>query len=274
MKKKRRYVRVYHRVIAIGIMAFILLGVAIGSATMGKESHGRVMASEEAESGKVTYMAQLPSGIAGVASSVAETPQPGSKVKRIGTSCENMMVGQRISTVEDTAVQMNVSTSIENTVNHLENSSMTMANTPKMMSDEDYYWLLRIVEAEAGEGDVKSRVLVANVIMNRVEREDFPNTITEVVFQYVNGVPQFSPTYDGSIYTVTVTEDTKEAVKQALNGVDYSQGALFFIQKEAAEELGVSWFEKDLKRLFKYGVHEYYTYPETVDMQPATTDTV
>ncbi|MDO4649920.1 MAG: cell wall hydrolase [Eubacteriales bacterium] len=267
MRKRRRRVRLYRQMIALGIMCFILIGVIVGSSTMRKESHGRVLASEEGRTGKITYMAQLPSGIAGVVSSVFETPQPGSKVNRIGTSCENMMVGQRISTVENTAVQMNISSSVENTVNHLETKSMSMANSPKMMSDDDYYWLLRIVEAEAGEGDVKSRVLVANVIMNRVAREDFPNTIMEVVFQNVNGVPQFSPTYDGSIYRVTVTEETKEAVKQALNGVDYSQGALFFIQKEAAEAHGISWFEKDLKRLFKYGVHEYYTYPETVDMK-------
>ena len=37
---------------------------------------------------------------------------------------------------------------------------------------------------------------------------------------------------------------------------------MFFIQKSAAEKHNVAWFEKDLKRLFKYGVHEFYTYPE------------
>ena len=68
--------------------------------------------------------------------------------------------------------------------------------------------------------------------------------------------------YDGRINEVTVTEETKEAVKQALEGVDYSEGALFFIQKSAAEKHNIAWFEKDLKRLFKYGVHEFYTYPE------------
>ena len=58
----------------------------------------------------------------------------------------------------------------------------------------------------------------------------------------------------------SVTPETREAVKQALKGTDYSEGALFFIQKSAAEEHNVKWFEKDLKRLFKYGVHEFYTY--------------
>ena len=59
------------------------------------------------------------------------------------------------------------------------------------MSDEDYDTLLRIVEAEAGSEDIKGRVLVANVIMNRVKSEDFPNTVTEVVWDNSDGVPQF-----------------------------------------------------------------------------------
>ena len=108
--------------------------------------------------------------------------------------------------------------------------------------------------------DIKGRVLVANVIMNRMKSDDFPNTVTEVVWDNSDGVPQFSPTYDGRINEVTVSDETKEAVKQALKGTDYSEGALFFIQKSAAEAHNIKWFEKDLRKLFKYGVHEFYTY--------------
>ncbi len=204
----------------------------------------------------------LPTGIAGVVSGVSETPVPGSTVTRIGSSCEQVMVGQRVQTVDGSVAELDVSASMESTVNDLDSKAMTLAATPKIMSDEDYDTLLRIVEAEAGGEDLKGRILVANVIMNRVKHEEFPDTVSEVVWEYDNGVPQFSPTYDGRINEVTVSDLTKEAVKQALEGVDYSQGALFFIQKSAAEEHNVTWFEKDLKRLFKYGVHEFYTYPE------------
>ena len=162
--------------------------------------------------------------------------------------------------VTNTAADLNVSSSMENKVNELDARSITLAENPTLMSDEDYDTLLRIVEAEAGSEDIKGRVLVANVIMNRVKSEDFPNTVTEVVWDNSDGVPQFSPTYDGRINEVAVSDETREAVKQALKGTDYSEGALFFIQKSAAEEHNVKWFEKDLKRLFKYGVHEFYTY--------------
>ena len=204
----------------------------------------------------------LPTGIAGVVTGVNEVPSTGSRVKRIGTSCENVMVSQRIKTVEKKDMAINVSDNMENTVNNLDSRAEEMASTPKMMSDTDYDTLLRIVEAEAGTEDIKGRVLIANVIMNRVKSEGFPNNITDVVWEYDNGVPQFSPTYDGTINTVTVSDETREAVKQAMEGADYSEGALFFIQKSAAEEHNVEWFEKDLKKLFKYGCHEFYTYPE------------
>ena len=204
----------------------------------------------------------LPTGIAGVVTGVNEVPSTGSRVKRIGTSCENVMVGQRIKTVEKKDMAINVSDNMENTVNNLDSRAEEMASTPKMMSDTDYDTLLRIVEAEAGTEDIKGRVLIANVIMNRVKSEGFPNNITDVVWEYDNGVPQFSPTYDGTINTVTVSDETREAVKHAMEGADYSEGALFFIQKSAAEEHNVEWFEKDLKKLFKYGCHEFYTYPE------------
>ena len=166
----------------------------------------------------------------------------------------------RVQKVTNTAADLNVSSSMENKVNELDARSITLAENPTLMSDEDYDTLLRIVEAEAGSEDIKGRVLVANVIMNRVKSEDFPNTVTEVVWDNSDGVPQFSPTYDGRINEVAVSDETREAVKQALKGTDYSEGALFFIQKSAAEEHNVKWFEKDLKRLFKYGVHEFYTY--------------
>lgn len=204
----------------------------------------------------------LPSGIAGVVFGVRETPSPGSTINRIGTSCEEVMVGQRVKHIEEGTVALDVSSSMENTINNFNSKASSFAQTPKMMSDEDYNTLLRIVEAEAGTEDIKGKTLIANVIMNRVKHEGFPDSVSEVVWEYVNGVPQFSPVYDGRINEVTVTDETKEAVKQALEGADYSEGALFFIQKSAAEQHNVAWFEKDLKRLFKYGVHEFYTYPD------------
>lgn len=239
--------------------AVLAMVISVETKILPVSGNGKVYA---ASSGKMDSDEEVavPTGIAGVVSGVSEAPSSGSTVTRIGSSCEQVIVGQRVKKVKNTTADLNVSSSMENKVNELDARSITLAENPTLMSDEDYATLLRIVEAEAGSEDIKGRVLVANVIMNRVKSEDFPNTVTEVVWDNSDGVPQFSPTYDGRINEVTVSDETREAVKQALKGTDYSEGALFFIQKSAAEAHNVKWFEKDLKKLFKYGVHEFYTY--------------
>lgn len=242
------------------LCAVLAMVISLGTRTFAESEGGRVYAASDGGEGSPYEEVAVPTGIAGVVSGVTDTPLSGSTVTRIGSSCEQVIVGQRVQKVTNTAADLNVSSSMENKVNELDARSITLAENPTLMSDEDYDTLLRIVEAEAGGEDIKGRVLVANVIMNRVKSEDFPNTVTEVVWDNSDGVPQFSPTYDGRINEVAVSDETREAVKQALKGTDYSEGALFFIQKSAAEEHNVKWFEKDLKRLFKYGVHEFYTY--------------
>ena len=173
----------------------------------------------------------LPSGIAGVASGVSGTPSAGMTINRIGTSCEDVIVGQRVQKITSQAVEMNVSESMAMTIDDFDSKVVSSA---KMMSDEDYQNLLQIVEAEAGTEDIKGRVMVANVIMNRVKYSEFPDNVTDVIWEYDNGVAQFSPVEDGRISEVTVSQETKDAVRQVLEGTDYSQGALFFIQKSAA----------------------------------------
>ena len=242
------------------LCAVLAMVISLGTRTFAESEGGKVYAASDGGEGSPYEEVAVPTGIAGVVSGVTDTPLSGSTVTRIGSSCEQVIVGQRVQKVTNTAADLNVSSSMENKVNELDARSITLAENPTLMSDEDYDTLLRIVEAEAGSEDIKGRVLVANVIMNRVKSEDFPNTVTEVVWDNSDGVPQFSPTYDGRINEVAVSDETREAVKQALKGTDYSEGALFFIQKSAAEEHNVKWFEKDLKRLFKYGVHEFYTY--------------
>ena len=61
-----------------------------------------------------------------------------------------MIVGQRVQTVKNTTADLNVSSSMENKVNELDARSITLAENPTLMSDEDYDTLLRIVAAEAG----------------------------------------------------------------------------------------------------------------------------
>ncbi|MBD5519361.1 MAG: cell wall hydrolase [Lachnospiraceae bacterium] len=126
------------------------------------------------------------------------------------------------------------------------------------LSDKDYEALLRIVEAEAGGEDQNGKLLVANVVLNRVNNESFPDTVWDVVMQREQGIAQFSPTVDGRYQNVHVSDDTVEAVERALYGEDISQGALYFCARERADSDRLKWFDRKLTRLFSYGNHEFF----------------
>lgn len=126
------------------------------------------------------------------------------------------------------------------------------------LSEQDLEVLLRIVEAEAGGEDAEGKLLVANVVLNRVNSEKFPNTVSEVVFQREKGVSQFSPVSSGKIFRVNVADETKEAVGRALKGEDISQGALYFAARKYADSEKMRWFDEKLQFLFRHGGHEFF----------------
>lgn len=69
----------------------------------------------------------------------------------------------------------------------------------KTYTDEDLYWLAKIVYAEAGYDVDEGQQAVANVVLNRVNSPDFPDTIYDVIWQKTGKVWQFSPCGDGGI---------------------------------------------------------------------------
>lgn len=127
------------------------------------------------------------------------------------------------------------------------------------VSADDYEALLRIVEAEAGGEDEKGKLLVANVVLNRVKNEKFPDTIEEVIMQKEKGITQFSPVSNGRFYTVEVSDETIDVVNRALCGEDISQGALYFAARKYANPERMEWFDNCLTFLFEYGGHEFFS---------------
>ena len=123
------------------------------------------------------------------------------------------------------------------------------------LEEQEYQVLLKIVEAEAGGEDTTGKLLVANVVMNRVRNGRFPNTIQEVVYQRNSGKAQFSPVADGRIDRVSVSSNTVEAVTRALNGEDVSAGALYFRSVNSNS----AWFDRCLHRVMEYGNHIFNT---------------
>ena len=127
-------------------------------------------------------------------------------------------------------------------------------NVGLTISEEDYYWLIKIVHAEAGNQDEKGRILVANAIINRVKSDVFPNNIKDVIFQVSGGIYQFSPVKNGYISTVNADQTTINCVNRALNGECYSDEVLYF----SSQKSPYSWHNTNLAYLFTYGDHAFY----------------
>lgn len=133
-----------------------------------------------------------------------------------------------------------------------------LQNSIYQLTAEDYDALLRIVEAEASGEDETGRLLVANVVLNRVRSAAFPDTVYEVVYQQQGGKAQFSPVGSGKIDRVTVSEETRAAVERALAGEDASGGALYFVNPSLADAGNLRWFRSHLTLVQAYHGHEFY----------------
>ena len=120
-------------------------------------------------------------------------------------------------------------------------------------TDEDYQVLLRIVQAEAGVCDAKGKILVADVIINRVLSGKFPGSVKAVVYE----PSQFQPVSNGAINSVKVTPETIASVDRALEGEDYSNGALYFMNRRGSGG-AAGWFDRHLTYLFAHDGHEFF----------------
>jgi hypothetical protein len=81
----------------------------------------------------------------------------------------------------------------------IDSSSQICGTVPAEYTEDDLYWLAKIVYAEAGYDTDEGQRAVATVVLNRVDSPDFPDNIYDVIWQKTGSVWQFSPCGDGGI---------------------------------------------------------------------------
>ncbi|WP_242952038.1 MULTISPECIES: spore cortex-lytic enzyme [Carboxydocella] len=92
-----------------------------------------------------------------------------------------------------------------------------------LMRRNDLTLLARLVQAEAGGEPYEGQVAVAAVVLNRVASPLFPNTIADVIFQ-----PLAFESVSNGLINRPPSATALQAARDALNGYDPTQGALFF----------------------------------------------
>jgi len=116
------------------------------------------------------------------------------------------------------------------------------------------YWLSRIISAEARGEPFIGQVAVGNVVLNRVAHREFPNSIYGVIFDRRDGVVQFSPVSDGSIWK-TPHASSVIAAKVCLEGYTVSDRILFFY---APSMITHTWIAKNRPYAFTIAGHRFY----------------
>lgn len=134
------------------------------------------------------------------------------------------------------------------------NSSSKPTDDTITSYDKDaIYWLSRIIESEAAGEPYKGKVAVGEVILNRVESKDFPNTIWKVIFDDNFGI-QFEPVANGTIYNVP-SEESIKAAKDALNGSNYVGNSLYFLNPRTAQS---NWITQNRQFCITIANHDFY----------------
>lgn len=135
---------------------------------------------------------------------------------------------------------------------HFQGAAMTSGSAKH--NAVDFYWLSRIISAESRGEPLEGQIAVGNVVLGRVESGDFPDTIPAVVFDVADGVVQFEPVENGTVY-MEPTEQSVEAARRTLEGEKSLEGALFFYAPALSEG---AWINENRTYLTTIGCHRFY----------------
>lgn len=120
-------------------------------------------------------------------------------------------------------------------------------------SDDEIFWLARIIHAESEGEPMQGKIAVANTVLNRVESSEFPDTIYSVIFDNQYAV-QYEPTSNGTIYNTPGVQSVS-AAKRALEGENVVGDCLYFLNPKKATN---SWIMQNRSYYITIGNHDFY----------------
>lgn len=106
-----------------------------------------------------------------------------------------------------------------------------LAHEAEPYTEEDFELLAKITMVEAGYEPYEGQLAVANVILNRVKDPRFPNTIRDVIY----AGKQFPPAHNGLLDKSVPSATAKRAAKDALNGKNNIQDAVYFYNPKVSK---------------------------------------
>lgn len=120
-------------------------------------------------------------------------------------------------------------------------------------TDEDLYWLSRVISAESQGESLYGQIAVGNVVLNRVASSEFPSTIKNVIFDTKYAV-QFEPTANGTIYNEPTAQSVL-AARLVLNGTSAVGDCMYFFNPSLSQG---QWIRDNRTYFTTIGCHRFY----------------
>lgn len=125
------------------------------------------------------------------------------------------------------------------------------------LSENEIMMIEITIQHEVGNFSKEYKTYVAELIRNRLVSEDFPDTVTEVLFQK----GQFQGISNWLYSGIIPDEETKEVVKEVFSAEDTSHSATYYYNPKLSEYDSFIWFEYsgDVEYLFEYSEDSWGT---------------
>lgn len=125
------------------------------------------------------------------------------------------------------------------------------------LSENEITMIEITVQHEVGNFSKEYKTYVAELIRNRLASKDFPDTVTEVLFQK----GQFQGISNWLYSGIIPDEETKEVVKEVFSAEDTSHSATYYYNPKLSEYDSLVWFEYsgDVEYLFEYSEDSWGT---------------
>lgn len=120
------------------------------------------------------------------------------------------------------------------------------------LTEEECIMLQKLAYSEAGTEGAEVMAHIIMVVINRVNSDQFPNTISDVIFS----PEQFGVIGNGSYYAAQPTEETMAALQLVQSGWDETYGATFFCSAGSVND----WHRNTLTYMYTYRDVMFWTY--------------
>ncbi len=114
------------------------------------------------------------------------------------------------------------------------------------LSLEEFKLLTRLVYSESRGEPYEGQVAVAAVVLNRIDSNQFPNSVRSVIFQE----RAFTAVDDGQFW-LNPNQTAEKAALDAIRGWDPAKGALYYFNPDTATSSWI-WSRPQIKKIGKH----------------------